>query len=50
MISQFYWNKIYEPQEIKKDKEIITELKKNKINYKFFKGNVLNEYNEITKK
>ena len=44
-----YWNKIYEPQELKKDKEIITELEKNKINYKFFKGNVLNEYNEITK-
>ncbi len=44
-----YWNKIYEPQELKKDKEIITELEKNKMNYKFFKGNVLNEYNEITK-
>ena len=44
-----YWNKIYEPQELKKDKEIIAELEKNKINYKFFKGNVLNEYNEITK-
>ena len=24
-------------------------MEKNKINYKFFKGNVLNEYNEITK-
>ena len=44
-----YWNKIYEPRELKKDKEIISELEKNKINYKFFKGNVLNEYNEITK-
>ena len=28
-----YWNKIYEPQELKKDKEIIIELEKNKINY-----------------
>ena len=26
-----------------------TKINENKINYKFFKGNVLNEYNEITK-
>ena len=44
-----YWNKIYEPQELKKDNEIIALLEKNKVSYKFFKGNVLNEYNEITK-
>ena len=44
-----YWNKVYEPKELKKDKEIIAQLEKNKINYKFFKGNVLNEYNDITK-
>ena len=29
-----YWNKIYEPQELKKDSEIIFQLEKNKINYK----------------
>ena len=44
-----YWNKIYEPQELKKDNEIIALLEKNKMSYKFFKGNVLNEYSEITK-
>ena len=44
-----YWNKIYEPEQLKKDKDIIAQLEINKINYKFFKGNVLNEYSEITK-
>jgi len=44
-----YWNKVYEPRELKKDNEIISQLEKNEIKYKFFKGNILNEYNEITK-
>ena len=44
-----YWNKVYEPSEIKKDEELIKFFKENNINYKNFKGNVLNEYNEITK-
>ena len=44
-----YWNKIYEPDQLKKDKDIIAQLEVNKINYKFFKGNILNEYSEITK-
>ncbi len=44
-----YWNKIYEPEQLKLDKNIIDIFKKNKINTKSFKGNVLNEYNKITK-
>ncbi len=44
-----YWNKIYEPKELNLDKKIIKELERNKVNFKVFKGNILNEYNEITK-
>ena len=44
-----YWNKIPEPEEEKKEKKIIKNLEEKKINYKFFKGNVLSEYNEVTK-
>ncbi len=44
-----YWNKIYEPEQLKKDKDIIVQLEKNEISYKFFKGNILNEFSEITK-
>ncbi len=45
----FYWNKIYEPEEIKKENKIINILNDKKILYKNFKGNVLNEYFKITK-
>ena len=45
----FYWNKIYEPDLIKLDKEVENILKSKKIEYKFFKGNILNEYQTITK-
>ena len=44
-----FWNKIYEPSQLKLDKEIIKTFDKNKINSKCFKGNVLNEYNKVTK-
>ncbi len=44
-----YWNKIYEPDVIAKGKKIRDLFIKNKINYKYFKGNVLNEFQEITK-
>ena len=39
-----YWNKIPEPEEEKKEKKIIKNLEEKKINYKFFKGNILSEY------
>ena len=44
-----YWNKIYEPDVIAKGKEIRDLFIKNEINYKYFKGNILNEFQEITK-
>ena len=44
-----YWNKVYEPTELDKDKKIGKDLTDKKIDFKFFKGNVLNEYNKITK-
>jgi len=44
-----YWNKIYEPDVIAKGKKIRDLFIKNKINYKYFKGNILNEFQEITK-
>ncbi len=44
-----YWNKIYEPDVIAKGKKICDLFIKNEINYKYFKGNILNEFQEITK-
>ncbi len=44
-----YWNKIYEPDVIAKGKKIRNLFIKNEINYKYFKGNILNEFQEITK-
>ncbi len=44
-----YWNKIYEPDVIAKGKKIRDMFIKNEINYKYFKGNILNEFQEITK-
>ena len=44
-----YWNKIYEPDVIAKGKKIRDIFIKNEINYKYFKGNILNEFQEITK-
>ena len=44
-----YWNKIPEPDQIVIEKKIIKNLEDKKIKFKFFKGNILNEYNEVTK-
>ncbi len=44
-----YWNKIYEPDVITKGKKIRNLFIKNKVNYKYFKGNILNEFQEVTK-
>ena len=45
----FYWNKIYEPAQFELDNKVETILRNKNINYKLFKGNVLNEYSSITK-
>ena len=45
-----YWNKSYEPKYIKFDEYLISNLKKNRIHFNSFKGNILNEYHEIKKK
>ncbi|WP_075506199.1 cryptochrome/photolyase family protein [Candidatus Pelagibacter communis] len=44
-----YWNKIYEPDVISKGKKIRNLFIKNEIEYKYFKGNILNEFQEVTK-
>ena len=44
-----YWNKIYEPDVISKGKKIRDLFIKNEIEYKYFKGNILIEFQEVTK-
>ena len=44
-----YWNKIYEPDVIAKGKKIRDVFIKNEIEFKYFKGNILNEFQEVTK-
>ena len=44
-----YWNKIYEPDVIAKGKKIRDAFLKNEVEFKYFKGNILNEYQEVTK-
>ncbi len=44
-----YWNKIYEPDVIIKGKKIRDLFLKNKISFKYFKGNILNEFQDVTK-
>jgi deoxyribodipyrimidine photo-lyase len=44
-----YWNKVYEPDVIAKGKKIRDLFLKNEINFKYFKGNILNEFQEVTK-
>ena len=44
-----YWNKIPEPDEENKEKKILKNLEEKNIHYKFFKGNILSEYKEVTK-
>ena len=45
-----YWNKVYEPSQLDLDKKIINILENKKIMSKLYKGNILNEYHNITKK
>ncbi len=44
-----YWNKVYEPDFLKFDKQVALQLDKANISYKIFKGNALNEFNEVKK-
>tara|TARA_Y100001970_G_scaffold287483_1_gene412268 strand:+ start:94 stop:1500 length:1407 start_codon:yes stop_codon:yes gene_type:complete len=44
-----YWNRIYEPDYLKFDKVLIKKLKKLNINYNIFRGNILNEFQEVSK-
>ncbi len=44
-----YWNKIYEPDVIAKGKKIRDIFLKNEVAFKYFKGNILNEFQEVTK-
>ena len=46
---QIYWNKVYEPDYLKFDQYLSSNLKNNKIIFKIFKGNTLNELDEIKK-
>jgi len=45
-----YWNKVYVPQFLSFDQKISNFLKIKNINFKIFKGNLLNESHEIKKK
>jgi deoxyribodipyrimidine photo-lyase len=44
-----YWNKVYEPDYLNFDKYLSGIIKDNNIQHKRFKGNALNEINEIKK-
>ena len=44
-----YWNKVYEPDYLKFDKYLINSLNNENIHHKIFKGNALNEVDEIKK-
>ncbi len=44
-----YWSKIYEPNVIKKGKKIRDLFLKNQIDHKYFKGNILIEFQDVTK-
>jgi len=44
-----YWNKVYEPDFLLFDKKSSDQLKSKNINFKIFKGNLLNEADEIKK-
>ena len=44
-----YWNKVYEPDYLKFDEYLSKSLEKKKILFKKFKGNALNEIDEIKK-
>ncbi|MDC1159144.1 deoxyribodipyrimidine photo-lyase [Candidatus Pelagibacter sp.] len=44
-----YWSKVYEPDVINKGKKIRDIFIKNEISYKYFKGNILLEFQDMTK-
>ena len=44
-----YWNKTYEPNYLNFDKYLSKNFKDNKIEFNIFKGNLLNEINEVKK-
>ncbi len=44
-----YWSKVYEPDVIAKGKKIRDIFIKNGINYKYFKGNILIEFQDVIK-
>jgi deoxyribodipyrimidine photo-lyase len=44
-----YWNKVYEPDAISRGKKIRDIFIKNEITYKYFKGNILVEFQDVTK-
>ena len=44
-----YWNKVYEPDYLKFDEYLSNKLKEKKIVFKKFRGNILNEIDEIKK-
>ena len=44
-----YWNKVYEPDYLKFDQHLTKELTIKNISHKIFKGNTLNEVNEVKK-
>jgi len=44
-----YWSKVYEPSVIEKGKTIRNIFLKNEINHKYFKGNILIEFQDVTK-
>ena len=44
-----YWNKVYEPNYLKFDDYLSENFLKKKIDFKIFKGNILNEFVEVKK-
>ncbi len=44
-----YWNKTYEPNYLKLDTYLAKSFQNKQINFKIFKGNILNEINEVKK-
>ena len=46
---KIYWNKVYEPDFLKFDEYLSKNLNAKNINFKIFKGNALNEIEEIKK-
>ena len=44
-----YWNKVYEPDYLEFDEYLLKTLQNKKISHKRFRGNALNEINEIKK-